>query len=272
MKRVYLFLSTFLISLLFMISCSQIEKKKPVTQPPVVVVPPVVVSPPVGVKDIIAMAKGSQCASYSWKSRSKSPAGYIPGMAIMYARELCNPHKIVSDPSLGESTRDGLTYMGLEGGSESVYTLLAGLGMRESSGKHCEGRDMSAKNTSADTAEAGMFQTSFNSRVADLQLTAIFQKYKAGGQKCYLEVFSEGVTCSASNWSNYGSSDGTKFQELSKSCPAFAVEYASVMMRVRRNHYGPINRKEVEIKKECRDLFSQVESLVKSQPGICELI
>ena len=43
-----------------------------------------------------------------------------------------------------------------------LFVLLMGLGMRESSGQYCEGRDRSAHNTSADTAEAGLFQVSFD--------------------------------------------------------------------------------------------------------------
>jgi len=261
-----------------MVSCSHIKKSKPAEPPPVAVTPPPSSNVPAieaKVGDIISLAKASQCASYSWKQRSKAPAGYIPGLAIMYAKEICNPSKYVSDESLGSSSTDALSYLGQPGGARSTFILLSGLGMRESSGKHCEGRDMSARNTSADSAEAGMYQTSFDSRnvmPGKLELVALFNKYRQGGQKCHLEVFSEGVTCSASNWANYGSSEGTKFQEITKSCPAFAVEYAAIMMRVRRAHYGPINRKEVELKKECGDLFDQVESLVKAQPGICELI
>ena len=37
-----------------------------------------------------------------------------------------------------------------------------GLGMRESSGQYCCGRDTSEDNTTADTAEAGLFQMSWN--------------------------------------------------------------------------------------------------------------
>ena len=35
-----------------------------------------------------------------------------------------------------------------------LFVLLFGLGMRESSGRYCAGRDTSANNTDADTAEA----------------------------------------------------------------------------------------------------------------------
>jgi len=37
-----------------------------------------------------------------------------------------------------------------------------GLGMRESSGRYCEGRDRNANNVTSDTAEAGLFQMSWD--------------------------------------------------------------------------------------------------------------
>jgi hypothetical protein len=43
---------------------------------------------------------------------------------------------------------------------------MLGHGMRESSGRHCEGRDLSADNVQSDTAEAGLFQTSYNAHSA----------------------------------------------------------------------------------------------------------
>jgi hypothetical protein len=39
-----------------------------------------------------------------------------------------------------------------------LFALQLGLGMRESSGQYCCGRDMSADNVSAETCEAGLFQ------------------------------------------------------------------------------------------------------------------
>ena len=58
-----------------------------------------------------------------------------------------------------------------------LFVLLTGLGMRESSGRYCEGRDMAALNTTAETAEAGLFQTSYNARFGDPLLPELFAKY-----------------------------------------------------------------------------------------------
>ena len=49
--------------------------------------------------------------------------------------------------------------------------------MRESSGKYCEGRDKSADNTTAETAEAGLFQTSFNARRSSPLLPKLFAEF-----------------------------------------------------------------------------------------------
>ena len=46
-----------------------------------------------------------------------------------------------------------------------LFVLLIGLGMRESSGKYCEGRDKSASNRSAETAEAGLFQLTMHPHI-----------------------------------------------------------------------------------------------------------
>jgi hypothetical protein len=137
-----------------------------------------------------------------------------------------------------------------------LFVLLTGLGMRESSGRHCEGRDASATNTSAETAEAGLFQVSHNSIGAHFLLGALFDQYK--GSTDFQDIFSDGVTCGAASWKNWGTGDGADFQALTKACPAFAVEYAALGLRKIRTHWGPINRKTAELKPECDDLFKSV--------------
>jgi hypothetical protein len=71
-----------------------------------------------------------------------------------------------------------------------LFVLLIGLGMRESSGKYCEGRDRAASNTSAASAEAGMFQTSFDAASANPLLGQLFEQYltKPNG---FAEIFKE---------------------------------------------------------------------------------
>jgi hypothetical protein len=149
-----------------------------------------------------------------------------------------------------------------------LFVLLIGLGMRESSGKHCEGRDRSASNTTAETAEAGLFQTSFNARSASPLLPQLFAHYLAHPNG-FIEVFREGVHCPDASLENFGSGDGKEFQRLSKECPAFAAEFAAVGLRHIRKHWGPINTKAAEVRPECDEMLRQVQDAVDASPAIC---
>jgi len=236
---------------------------------------------------IIRIASGSAIAGYSWKNRGVAPIGYIKGMALAYGRVYCKFK--AGDPCAAEMAKantgngavDALAWLapefaaaGLDNSSDGVdtlrhlFVLLVGLGMRESSGIYCTGRDRSASNTSADTAEAGLFQTSFNARSASSLLPALFQVYQANPSG-FLDVFKEGVNpCGAADMQNFGSGDGAEFQRLSKACPAFAAEFAAVGLRNLRTHWGPINTKTAEIKTECDDMLRQVEQAVDDS-GLC---
>ena len=77
---------------------------------------------------------------------------------------------------------------------------------------------------------------------------------------CYLSQFDDGVTCSSSEWDSYGSGNGYAFQELCKSCPAFAVETHALTLRNLANHYGPIIRKETELKSTADRMFHEVQA------------
>jgi len=63
---------------------------------------------------------------------------------------------------------------------------------------------------------------------------------------------------------------GNDFQDLTKNCPAFAVEYAALALRKIRRHWGPINNKTAELKPECDDLFKSVCAFIDSN-GITEV-
>ena len=236
-----------------------------------------------------SIASSSTCAGYSWASRGKAPAGYIKGMALTYARSYCRLKTTEAAPtalvnilsgSAASSTTDALalyasTFSSLSmdvntagvGPLRSLYTLGIGLGMRESSGKYCEGRDMSASNTSANTAEAGMFQTSYDSVGASPELSKLYAEYKASPNNCFLDTFKENISCGSSSIA--GSGIGAEYQAFNKSCPAFAAEYAMVMLRVRRNHYGPINRKEAEVTSSCNQMLKSVETFIDNDLNAC---
>ena len=119
---------------------------------------------------------------------------------------------------------------------------------------------MSAANLAADTAEAGLFQVSFNSASAHSLLQALFEQYK--GSTDFQNIFADGVICRASDWRNWGVGDGAQFQALTKACPGFAVEYAALGLRKIRSHWGPINRKRAELRPEADDLFRSVHAYI----------
>jgi len=245
--------------------------------------------PAVTVDDIKQLAGASACYDYQWKDRGQAPKGYVQGVALVFARAVCNPARsdvvVVSEANTGDDAHDALSWynsnfaaLGMNNDQAGVdtlrhaYTLLLGLGMRESSGEHCCGRDTSATNTTADTAEAGAWQTSYNSHVFSPELPILFDKYKADSSGCLLDTFSAAVTCSATNWENWGSGDGAVFQQLEKECPAFAAEYAAVMLRVSggtSGHYGPLRTKAAEVRPECDEMFHQVQSAVEKNLAAC---
>lgn len=247
----------------------------------------------VSLKELTSIAGGSSCAKYSWTGRGKAPAGYIKGMALTYAKAVCHladsANTIVAKSrSLPESSSDRFDALSwynsnfmragmpndVSGGGtlRHAYALLIGLGMRESSGAYCCGRDMSASFSSSDTAEAGAFQSSWGARLRSIELSKLFQKYSASSSGCFLEVFKEGASCRAGDAKNWGTGDGEKFQALSKSCPAFAAEYAAVLIRLSggtRGEYGPLRTKAAEIKSECDEMLQGIEKAVNANKNIC---
>lgn len=238
---------------------------------------------------IDATAVGSACYRYQWANRGQMPRGFIKGVARTWARALCDPTRselaVVSQAQTTDGVHDALawystqfTTAGLsnaQSGTDTlrhIYVLLLGLGMRESSGEHCVGRDTSATNTTASTAEAGAWQTSYNSHVIHPQLDVIIARFLTDDTHCHLTTFAEGVTCNAANWQNWGTGPGLDFQRREKDCPVFAAEYAAVMMRVSGGsggHYGPLRTRAAEIRPECDTMLQQVQQLVMANPSVC---
>ena len=238
-------------------------------------------------QQIKTLASQSSCAKYSFKSRGKAPVGYINGMALTYARSLCRIRangaspavaKILSAANTRNTSKDALayyasifsargidTYTAGDNAVKAIYTLGIGLGMRESSGSYCEGWDRSAgSNRSSAEAEAGLFQVSYDSIGASSELSRLYKEYQANTSRCGLEVFKQGVSCGSS--STLGTGAGATFQKFNKACPAFAAEYGMTMLRVRRNHFGPINRQEAEVVPACHSLLKTVEQMVDANP------
>lgn len=231
--------------------------------------------PPVDTRaEVLKIADSSACLAYSWKNRGRAPRAYIRGMALAYAAQLSSPNKFMAGAS-GNAATDALAHYGVavtEGREalRTTWTLLIGLGMRESSGKHCCGKDASADNTTASGAEAGALQASYNSmsnpymaggKEAQAVLSGIYAKHKAGAAPCDLDVWSDGVKCGPDDWKNWGVGEGVTFQKLSKECPRFSAEYNATLIRVLRKHHGPLNRKEAEYRPECEAMLKQIEAV-----------
>jgi hypothetical protein len=237
-------------------------------------------------QQIVTLASKSSCATYSFKSRGRAPAGFVKGLSLSFARSLCRVKKspvapaakILSLAETRDTNKDALSLykntfnaagipvnIAGEDAVRAIYSLGMGLGMRESSGKYCEGWDVAAgKNRPSSEAEAGLFQASYNSMGASSELKALYQEYQADPSRCLLNVFKEGVSCKAQTI--LGTGAGATYQTFAKSCPAFVAEYSMTLLRLLRKHFGPINRQEAELVPACGSLMKSIETLVDGDP------
>jgi hypothetical protein len=228
------------------------------------------------------IAAASPCASHRWPGRGRAPVGYIKGMALTYAKSFCESRAGGSavDVMRRPLTRNGqdalvryqsdLAAHGVDVNSDAerlraLYTLGIGLGMRESSGNTTEGRDLTATHPTANSAEAGLFQTSFDSFNVSPALSQLSDQYKANTGVCLLDTFKEGIPRVITR-PIFGTGPGADYQRFTRDCPAFATEYAMVMLRVNRTHFGPINRHEAEYFESCNDMLKQVETVASCTP------
>lgn len=237
---------------------------------------------------IMKIANRSWIADYQWDDRGSAPKGYTQGMALAFAQtykkfNADNPAAIEMAKARTSSSKDVMNeyadefrQLGMNNEHAGIdtlrhlYALMLGSGMRESSGQYCCGRDQSAENTSSDEAEAGLFQTSYNaSNSSDPEFDNLMDEYTRGLSPGYVDAFSVGVSCSSSDWENYGSGRGEQFQKLCKTMPAFAVETHALTLRNLCNHYGPIIRHEAELKREAEQMFKAVQDYMdKSKPAV----
>jgi hypothetical protein len=147
----------------------------------------------------------------------------------------------------------------------AIYTLAIGEGMRESSGNTTEGRDITVAHPTADNAEAGLFQQSFDSFGKSPVFAPLLAQYKADTSMCRLEIFKEGLQRIVTR-PVFGTGPGADFQRFTRDCPAFATEYAIVLFRVNQTHFGPIKRHEAEYFQPCNAMLKEVEAVVACTP------
>ena len=106
---------------------------------------------------------------------------------------------------------------------------------------------------------------SWNMKSASPSMPVLLEAYVADPNG-FLQIFSEGLTPTSSGLTNFGSGQGAVFQWMAKYSPAFCVMTAAIGLRKRRKHWGPINRREVELVAEAADFLQQVEELMGETP------
>lgn len=236
---------------------------------------------PALIAEIVRIVEKSKVVKHVWPGREVAKIGYVNGMACTFASfyvRLLSSDKVVAEltkPRSKNVCKDVLAWYGEEfenagmdnsrGGAEvlrHLFVFMFGLGMRESSGSYCRGRVQPVAGTgSAETAPAGLFQTSFQLRTSHPLLTRVIAKYSVDTAG-FLDVFREDVVCKASDWENYGAGKGLEFQRLTKACPAFAVEYAGLVLRHRRDHWQTVTQRQVPLVVSCDRMLRQVQGLV----------
>lgn len=218
----------------------------------------------------------------------KAPIGYLKGMTLAYLRlraALADGNSlaqaIAAPVKPDDDRRDVLSWFrskftgfgGLadKGGPDTlrhVFVVLYPLGMNESDGKFCCGRDVTAViPPSSDTVEAGLFQTSWDMRDGCPEVEPLFRSYQAAGDdpEGLASIFHEGVRCSRDDLENVGHGDGREFQRMSKASPMFAVLAAAIGVRFvggAKGLWGPIRRREVDVWSGADDYFRALDALV----------
>jgi hypothetical protein len=243
--------------------------------------------------EIIAVVNRSPLIGYQWEDRGVAPRGYIEGMALSFAlaarawmNDALDDGNAVADAveemareATSDEDIDALAWYAdefeeldmdnsVEGLStlRHLFVLLIGLGMRESSGEYCCGLDQSADNTAAETAEAGLFQTSWNIETCSPHIGNLLAEYW-DDPNGWLPVFASGLSPTSVDLQHYGEGEGARYQWLARYSPTFAVFVTAVGLRKRRQHWGPINRREVELVKDADDLLRKVQRIATGRSG-----
>jgi hypothetical protein len=223
---------------------------------------------------VIAKSSGHKCYLKSYKNKQgRAPEEFLHGLIANFTEEVCSPSG-ASAGTLGSPTKDALAYYRSPAKIENLYALMIGSGMQESSGGYNCGQDSKArKNRTGPKAEAGTFQTSYNSIEKSKELGKLYEDAKANKIECFSDLY---VPCTgidkASNLprlKNWGEGEGVNFQALTKSCQGFSAKYHSIMLRVDRAHYGPINSKDAEIMPSCVEMFSELKDYISANKEIC---
>jgi uncharacterized protein (TIGR02594 family) len=237
--------------------------------------------------EITKIAENSNIATYDWPgNRGRAPIGYTVGVALCFAASqkqlaLNNPAVVfAAQADQKKPDTDVLSWYaaefkttGMDNSKPGIETLrhlvalMLGLGMRESSGNYSCGKDPGAANTTADTCEAGCWQTSWNIRSASSVIPPLLPRYWEDPNG-FLATFKRNITPKPADILNYGTpgSDGARYQWLSKYAPAFHFMVTMIGLRVLRKHWGPINRKEATLSREADAMLQEVQTYMQAAP------
>ena len=245
---------------------------------------------------IISIVDNSDIEKTFWANRGKAPYGFYYGMAIMFAKLIS---RLTSNDYIAKEITKSLSgyekydvlrkyddvfsELGYSNNTEenrltNLFALMFGLGMMESSGRHCCGWDRGKLDgwkgyskpvpPTSVNSETGLFQTSYDimdsvSSETRSILKSIMNNYSAGADGL-LEYFSKGASCTDLNSENYGEGIGKEFQRLSKEAPAFSVELTAVALRNISGHWNPVIKKGdekrgLQVKKECLELLTVIQ-------------
>ena len=217
---------------------------------------------------------------YMWPDRGHAPRAYLLGMAVGYAVVY---KRLASDPTVQAMARpvdlankhtdalaiyaDRFAQAGLPLDDKPavrlrrLYVLLTGLGMRESSGIYCTGVYAPDQNFASDTAEAGLFQASYNLVRGNPEYEPIRARY--AGSTDLRVIFSDQVACNPDQLQNWGDEpNGVEFQRLTKDCPAFAIEVALLGLRNRARLWAPMRQRSVTLSQKWDYILQSVEALL----------
>ena len=224
---------------------------------------------------IDAVVAQSSCASHKWPGRGIAPRGYVRGMGRAYAKAWCDLRRPTSVASRLAGTdfdaaTDALAHYGRAGGSpqdrlRALYALALGEGMRESTGNASTGFNRGVRHASSQDAEAGLFQVMPNSLDDSPWLGELYDQYRSQPSWCLREVFMAGAK--DRRQPVIGKGPDAEFQRFTKACPAFAVDYATIVLRTDMRKFPPVRHRKAQLTQACVAMFEQVERVAADDCG-----
>jgi hypothetical protein len=227
---------------------------------------------------IAHIADRSACARIYWPGRGYAPKGYLRGIALTYAKAVCEADAggdsaaAVMNKPFGPVSEDVLSsnFWGESGNSRlghirTAFAVAIGLGMRQSAGNPTAGRDRSKAGPTADAAEAGLFQLSYRSLSGNPWLEKLLEEYAANASLCQSAVFMKGSRDLRQKV--VGAGAGADYQKRVKACPALATEQAVVLLRTGKSYFGPVEAHQVELRPECDMMLREVEMVLPCEQG-----